>query len=437
MKNFFTLYFLVAFGFIPSSLIAQTEFKNVVRRVVDEYPSVISSKNQIKAAYSDIESAKWNYYPTPSITYEKADKKISGVLNQDNTYFRLQQPLWTAGRLTAQRDKALSQLKIAENAMEEQRLSAAFKWLQTWAELQSTTIKVNSYKDSELKHRNYVTQIERRAAEGYSALTDVQLSLSRLSSVQSELRLSQFNQRQAIMKLEQMFKSSLPKNAVHSMNDEWPEDFVALLNRHSLEDMNLLGDALNKHPSIQKALASVQSAVADVALAQSKNLPEVYLRAEIRKGDITGTDRSVYIGLNSSFGAGLSNISAIASAQAKVEASQSELQGRRMDIEEVIRSDLQIYQSQSERIKQLEQTFENNRLYLESSERQYKAGRKTWQEIMNIAREEVQVQVQIADAKAQTWLAHQRLQIFADGLDGYLSLPAVVTENNPLNINIK
>ncbi len=417
-------FFLLISMFISVDSYPQAEFRRIVIGVVENYPTVVAAKNQVNAAQADLNSVRWNYYPTPSITHERADQKVAGVLNQTNTYYRLQQPLWTAGRLTAQNEKALGQYQFAENALAEQKLSAALRWLQLWAEFQSAALKVNAYQDSERKHKEYVLQIERRAQEGYSALSDVQLSLSRLSSVQSDLRQYQFNQRQASIKLEQMLKNTLPQKNWKDIDDGWPRNSMAFRHWSPVMAQDLLADITDKHPSIQKAMAAVQSAQADVALAQSRNMPEVYLRGEIRRGDVSGTDRTVYMGLSSSFGAGLSNFSAIAAAQAKVEASQNELEGRRMDVSEIIQSDLQVFQSQSERVTQLEKTFENNRKYLESSERQFLAGRRTWQEIMNIAREEAQILTQIADAKAQTWLSHQRLQIFSQGLDDYLAFHA-------------
>jgi adhesin transport system outer membrane protein len=95
-----------------------------------------------------------------------------------------------------------------------------------------------------------------------------------------------------------------------------------------------------------------------------------------------------------------------------------------MEVREAIQADLQSFQAQFDRLGQLEKTYVSNHQYLESSERQYLAGRRSWQEIMNIAREESQILVQIADAKALIWLMHQRLQIFTSNLSTYLSANA-------------
>ena len=104
-----------------------------------------------------------------------------------------------------------------------------------------------------------------------------------------------------------------------------------------------------------------------------------------------------------------------------MDAARNDLQTKKQEITEAIQMDVQTFQLQADRIGYLQKTFESNRNYLLSSERQFLAGRRSWQEVMNTAREEAQILAQIADAQAQVWLAHQHLQIQSMGLDRYLS----------------
>lgn len=421
MKNIFLFLSVLYIGIFSHSVAyAQDNFKNVMGGVIDAYPAVASARNQLNSAKSDIDSARWNYFPTPSVAYERADKKVPGVLNESTKYLRLQQPLWTAGRLTAQHEKAEAQFQVAEAFFQEQRTTTAFRWLQIWAEYQSATEKIKAYEVSEAKHADYVRQIERRAQEGYSAVSEVQLSLSRLNAVRAELRQFTSAQVQAVNRLEQMLRKPLGTEPGLKSSIDWPRNHSLITHwKHELNDAQLQ-EAVAGYPTLKKASANILIGQADVVLTQSRNFPEVYLRSELRKGDVTGSDRAVYVGLNSSFGAGLSNQSAIAAAESKVDAYRSELESKNMEVSEIIQNDLQSFRTQADRLGQLEKTSEANRRYLESSERQYLAGRRSWQEIMNIAREEAQILAQLGDAKAQVWLAHQRLQILTQGLDGYL-----------------
>lgn len=418
MKNYFLFAVLCLFNF---RALSQAEFKEEIVNAISAYPSVVSARNQVNSSRADVDSSKWGFYPTPSIGYERSDKRIIGNLNKDTKFLRLQQPIWTAGRLTSQNEKSLALYESYEFALEEQKIAACLKFIQLLSEIQGSGDKISAYKNSESKHLEYVRQIERRATEGFSAVNDVELSMSRLNSIRSDLSQFKSARSQAIAKLEQMlrkpfsFESDLYSYSGWSLNyknvAEW---FYAF----DIENVKMIAD---EHPSVRKEKAIIRSVENDVVLAQSRNMPEIYIRSEIRKGDMTGTDRVIYVGLSSSFGAGLSNLSAIEAAQAKVEVAKSDRDGKLIEVEDSIQSDLQISRFQFERLGQLEITYENNRKYLESSERQYLAGRRTWQEIMNIAREEAQILAQIADAKAQLWLVHQRLQIFTLGLDAYLS----------------
>ncbi|WP_341686705.1 TolC family protein [Limnohabitans sp.] len=428
----------IAFFFVLLVLLgsvkAQDGFKSVLKDSVDHHPSIQSYKAQAESSKRDIDAAKWAFWPTPSVGYETANDVPYGTLDKSSKYFRLQQPIWTSGRLTAQLNKSESQYLVSEAAVSEQKTNIAYKWLQLWAEYQAADEKTKAFKDSVDKHMAYVRQIERRANEGFSAPSDAQLSMSRLSSVQAELRQSQSLKNKAAARLEQMLQKPLASE-INNLNDSgWPQSQKAITKWSPAIEVAQLDEYVNLHPTVQKTQILISSAQADVQLASARNIPEVYVRSEMRHGDVTGTHQSIYFGLSSSFGAGLSNASAVAAAQAKVEAYRNELNARQLEVRESIQTDIQDFQAQSDRLGQLEKTFAANRNYLESSERQYLAGRRSWQEIMNIAREESQILAQIADAKAQIWLTHQRLQIFAMGLDTYLStkLPTTHSAQNEI-----
>ena len=62
---------------------------------------------------------------------------------------------------------------------------------------------------------------------------------------------------------------------------------------------------------------------------------------------------------------------------------------------------------------------------LASWDRQYLSGRKTWQDLMNSAREQVQVQAQLADLEGTQLVASWRLALTTGELQaGELQVPA-------------
>jgi adhesin transport system outer membrane protein len=394
-------------------------YRHYLGIVVQQHPSVRAAQNQIESARQDVEGAKWQFMPTPSIGAEKSNKSADGFTDRRTTFARLQQPLWTGGRLTAQLDKAQAQETIASLTLAEQRLTLAQRWLQLWAETQAAELKVQAYADSEEQHRKYVQQVQNRAKEGQAPRSDTQLSLTRLAAVQAELEQANAQKRQAISRLEQMYGGPLPVSAIR-----WT---ASLPNQISTNGTLLrpasdwITQIQDQHPSLQKAAAVTRTVQADVEISKAKTYPELYLRGEILDGDVSKHNRQIYLGITSSFGAGLSNMSTIAAAQAKLDAQAHDTETRRRDIAEQVQADVQSLESQTQRLQYLEQAYASAHEFLQASERQFAAGRKSWQELMNTAREKAQTLAQLADAKSLHWLAQQRLNLLAMGVDTYLN----------------
>jgi outer membrane protein, adhesin transport system len=394
-------------------------YRQYLAVVAKQHPSIQAGLNQIESARKDVEGAKWQFMPTPSIGAEKSSKTADNLTDRRTTYARLQQPLWTGGRLSSQLDKAQAQETVVSLVLEEQRLSLSTRWLQLWAEVQVSELKEKAFAESEDQHRKYVTQVQRRAKAGHSPRSDVQLSLTRLAAVQAELEQARAQKRQAISRLEQMYGSPMP---IPSINWTASLQTPAAPNAQPIRTAkDWLAQVEDKHPSLQKAIAVTRNVQADVALAKSRTSPEVYVRGEIINGDISKTNRQIYIGVTSSFGAGLSTLSGIAAAQAKLDAQEHETETRRREIAEQVLADFESLESQTQRLIFLEQAYTNAEEFLQASERQFAAGRKSWQELMNTAREKSQTLTQLAEAKTLQWLSQQRLHLLSMGVDSYLS----------------
>lgn len=394
-------------------------YRKLLEVVVNQHPTVLTGLSQIESARQDVEGARWQFLPTPTIGVEKSSKTPDNLNDRRTAYARLQQPLWTGGRLTAQLERAQAQETIAHLTMEEQRLTLGIRWLQLWAEVQATDLKVLAFADSEELHRKYVKQVQSRAKEGHAPRSDVQLSLTRLAAVQAELEQARAQKQQAVNRLEQMHGAPLPVSAIR-----WTAPLQTNLSP-STDAQRVAKEWLNevqeKHPTLQKAAAVELMVKADVDLSKSRNKPELYVRAEILNGDVTNTRQQIFVGLASNFGAGLSTLSSIAAAQAKFDAQKHETETRRREIAEQVLGDVENLESQTQRVRYLELASNSADEFLQASERQYAAGRKSWQELMNAAREKAQTLAQLADAKTLQWLAQQRLYLLSMGIEIYLN----------------
>ena len=74
----------------------------------------------------------------------------------------------------------------------------------------------------------------------------------------------------------------------------------------------------------------------------------------------------------------------------------------------------------------LELSLSANKEIAEAFNRQYLAGRRSWVEVMNTARELSQAELELADLKAAKVLSYWRLSFLVNGLEGTLALNQIV-----------
>ncbi|ARV18614.1 hypothetical protein AEP_01670 [Curvibacter sp. AEP1-3] len=400
---------------------AGESYKQMLSQALSRNPSVQAAMGQIKVSGFEKQGARWQYFPTPSIGVEQSSLE-SKLSNNLTSFARLQQPIWTGGKLDAQLDRATAQEQIALSALEEQKLNLVLSWIALWGEVQGAEWRISAYRESEQQHINYVQKVSRRASEGQSAASDVQLSQFRLSSVQADLGQALLQKQLALGKLKRLLGNEWPAE----IGFEVPEFQKDIVKWSDVSPMEWLDAAYRFHPSVRKANATEKLLAADLKATKSKAYPDVFIRAEITDGNVTGTNRLMYIGMTSSLGAGLSTFSNISAAQAKLDSAKDELEILKRNIADQIQADIETVVMQSRRTESIESTLYDSGKYLESSERQFTSGRKSWQELMNTARERSTTLVQLADAKTQIWVAMQRLTVQSRGVDAYLGVTSSV-----------
>jgi len=133
-------------------------------------------------------------------------------------------------------------------------------------------------------------------------------------------------------------------------------------------------------------------------------MPEVYLRAESQYGNYaypnSPTQNRFFVGFSSRFGAGLSTLSQVSGAEARYQAALADIDSTRLSLGEQIQADYAQAQTGQLRLVALQASLESADNITRAWNRQFVAGRKTWPDVMNAARELAQLEAQIGDAKA-------------------------------------
>jgi len=124
---------------------------DALSQALQTHPSVLTQMRQVEVSRSDRRVAQQQFFPTPSVSLEQvspsaADPSYRG--DKQLQLFRLQQPLWTAGRLTAGLDKSQAGIDISDANLAEARLQLSFKVLQAWSDWTAAIRKVRAVEQS-------------------------------------------------------------------------------------------------------------------------------------------------------------------------------------------------------------------------------------------------------------------------------------------------
>jgi adhesin transport system outer membrane protein len=391
------------------------KLENLIALALSSNPLTKSQQTLVESAKVGVDSAKWQFYPTPSVSVEMANTSSSDLLYQGDkrvSIGRIQQPLWTGGRLSAGVNKAEAGLAVSQASLEEARLQLGLRVVQAYGDWLSAHLKTLANEKSLATHIRLHDQVKRRVNEGTSANSDLTLAIARLEAISAELTAVRAQGEVAIARLGQFLGN--PVDAASLMKE--------VASPYSLTGnmQGVLEQAIDINPSIIKAQATarVQEVVIDEKRADLS--PEVFVRAERQYGNYTFAngppENRFFVGLTSRFGAGLSTLSGIEAARLQHNAALTDIEVQTRAVNEQVLSDYALAQSIASRIAAVYKSLSAANDVLSSYNRQFLAGRKSWLDVMNAARELTQTETQLADLHATQVVVTWRLGAYTRGI---------------------
>jgi adhesin transport system outer membrane protein len=352
-------------------------------KAVQEHPQVLIQLQNLKSAGFDIETSKQAFYPTPSISLERAqsnggnDPSYSG--SPQVAIFKLQQPLWTGGRLTAQQNKAIANQDIEIARLLEIQQSLAVKTLQAWTEVvnfqrqQSTLLKSKSELD------NLQGRIERRAEQGLSTQSEVRLSRLRVSLAKQLLTQTKFQEDLAWLKLKQWVPGAQLLSQTRIENQGPSTDSLAHLQNAANIDLERL--SARQSPVALRLEGQLRLQEAELQEKRAAYQPDFYLRAEHQRGNHayvnTQNVNRLLIGMTATTGAGLSLQSQLASLMARHEGAQHEIKQSQRLLSESVQSDVFNLIARQSKAEELQMNLDSLQEIQTAWLRQFDSGRKT------------------------------------------------------------
>ena len=140
-------------------------FEDLISKAINHHPSIQMSQEAFKMSEEELNSAKWQYFPTPSVDFSNSTKN-------DQVVAKLEQPIWTGGKLDSQYDMALSNKTESGHTLEENKyklVERILNLIQAYSQGKSAEI---SLKEGYDRFSGFQDMIDRRVESGISSQSD-------------------------------------------------------------------------------------------------------------------------------------------------------------------------------------------------------------------------------------------------------------------------
>ncbi len=385
-------------------------FDQLARQAAVTHPAVLGRLSSSAAAESDLEGASWQRFPTPTL---EVGKDYRGTRT---TVFRVQQPVWSGGRITANIDAARSRWHAAQQAVEEMRQDILLRVIAGYAEAVRQQGRQAGVLRGIEQHQRLLDLITRRVAQEASPRVDQELAQSRLYQARNDLSASAQALAIALAQLSQLTGSTVP--AVAPLDDR-----PMALPRSRLM---ALDEALGWSYQLRRLAHEEEAAQAEVAAKRAAYMPQISVRYEngYASAPLNGLpaypSSRVLLVAEAQTGAGLSAVSGVRSAAARQDAVREQRAAAVRDIQERVSADWEEWTAAQNRLDNALRASTSAREVFDSYTRQYSAGRKTWLDVLNAVREATLSDVAVTEARAQVVAAQLRLALLTGHLTGMI-----------------
>lgn len=393
---------LLALGGHATVVWAQSplSFEDALQRARAHHPVVMGKRSEQAATLADKEGAEWARYPTP--TLEATTRNNAGA---NTGLLRIDQPLWTGGRISAGIEAATGRYQSATVAVAESQLEIAIRVIAAYVETLRQKDREGYALEGVREHEKLLDMIGRRVTREVSSQADRRLAESRLLQAQSDLSLVQQALRSGLTQLVQLVGEDVTDVTWRGFDLE-----KAPASLEAARDA-----ALTHSPTLRRLAHSEEAANADIDAKRSAYWPQLTMRLEHATGGTTPDSRAMLV-LTAQPGAGLSAGSGVDAAIARRDAVRQARTAAEREVHERVTIDWNEWQAARVRLQAAQRTSEISNEVFESYARQYVIGRKTWIDVLNAVRESTLARFSLAEARAQTAAAALRLRAFTGTL---------------------
>ena len=401
--------------FIFAMALQASNYEDFIQKLIlesyEKNPSILSKKNAIISANYSVDSAMWQYFPTPSLKTEN-DNKGDRI-----TTFTLQQPLWAGGKIDASYDKAQAQTQIAKMNLDETKESLSLLINQNVYNLMSNYGKVLVQAEAIKRLEKHKEMITRRVRDGASPDSELLLINARLSQTQTDFSMAQSLTQKALITLEQLLARKLE---LKDFDEILLKDSTSFVLIPKYKDENLFTKVFDTNATLEKYTHQIRAQSYEVDIKKAVLYPNIYTKYEKNWDDTTNNSTRnsslIKIGMEYVPGAGLSSLSAIDTAKADLLTLSRDKENFQLELKQKIDSELSDYEFTYNRYNNYILSVESNKQTCESCKGLFIAGKRSWLDVLNAERELISAQTALCDVQAYLVTTPIRFKIFSNEL---------------------
>lgn len=363
---------------------------------LSDNPQVIASRAALAVSQADLDAARWLRYPSLSAEALAATRG-SNIADRDGLAINvaLEQPLWAGGTITSQIDAARSLRDAGAESLREARFGVLSGIIEAWFGVVRSEQRARALEAGLADHRALVASIERRVAQEVSPLADLTLARSRTTQLEIELAAVLEAGDNARLRLRELAgetpeKPELPDTAIFSAVPPEPLAY---------EEMAACA------PAFGRLRGEIASAEAEVRGAKGALWPRLLL--QLSQNELTGARAALV--LRAQTGNGLSRFSAIDRAEARVDQGIALLGAAERDLRARLGNEYIAMRSNRAQAEAGEYASSAAADLQASYQRQFVAGRRSWLDVLNAAREVTSARIAESDAQVNAAASATRI----------------------------
>jgi adhesin transport system outer membrane protein len=388
------------------------DLPSAIQKTTQTYPTISAKKSESEASRQSLIGSVWQL--GPNLSYSRGQNGFG----QETSLTRVQQPLFTGGKILFSIQQAQANRQLTENEVISLEQELIVRVSESYIDVSKNQEKLDIARKNAEEHKRLQEMIFRRNQAGLSSDNDVTLANMRFQQSLSELE--QYNS------IYQTSLDTLSQWVGELINRQSPITPIAQIKisglPQNLQELKELTLSFSPQINVQKSRSDVARAKAKVE--RSVLLPQVFLRHDRHSGPSSsfGAKEQTYVAVEYQFGSGLSSAYNWSAAVSQEKNAESLIEAAEKESILALTRDWNQFSLSKNQVSIIEKQSQASKEVMDSFLRQYTIGKRSWLEVLNAQREFSQTSYTLIDSRAVSIISQIKLavasgQLKPDNLD--------------------